>query len=177
MFSDPAVLLLVVQVIGVATVIFLVSRHWARRRERQSAWIAEQKQLQEFVDHVHPTLGPYRSRGDGTWSCLPADQQLGGAFVLCGDGAEPSDAQVQRWQEIRERLPELLAQIPPPPDDDGYGHAYVPFDPIEVRADHVEIARDLSFVVLVGLPAANHYRLSPTISVDAGWRASVEWSM
>ena len=176
MFSDPAVLLLAVQVIGVATVIFLASRHWARRRERQLADIEKQKQLETIVEREHPTLGVYRSRGDGTWSCLPAEQQLGGSFVLCGDGADPSPAQVERWQEIQLRLPELLAQIPPPPADDGYGHAYGNFDSAEVRADHVEIARDLSFAVLVRLPAVGKYRLSPIIRVTPHGRTTVEWS-
>ncbi len=174
--ADPAVLLLAVQVIGVATVIFLASRHWARRRERQLADIAKQKQLATFVERVHPTLGAYRSRGDGTWSCLPAGHQLGGSFVLCGDGADPSAAQVERWSEIQRRLPELLAQIPPPPDDDGHGHTYGNFDPAELRADHVEIARDLSFVVLVRLPEAGKYRLSPIIRVTPNGRTTVEWS-
>lgn len=174
--ADPAILLLVVQVIGVATVIFLASRHWARRRARQLADIEEQKRLATFVERVHPTLGAYRSRGDGTWSCLPPGEQVGGPFVLCGDGADPSDAQVERWQEIQRRLPDLLRQIPPPPEDDGYGRNYGNFDPAEARADHVEIARDLSFVVLVRLTTAGKYVLSPIICVTPDWRTTVEWS-
>jgi hypothetical protein len=157
-------------------VIFLASRHWARRRERQLADIAKQKQLATFHERVHPTLGVYRSRGDGTWSCLPAAEQVAASFVLCGDGADPSPAQVERWQAIQLRLPELLAQIPPPPVDDGWGHTYGPFDSTEARAEHVEIARDLSFVVLVRLPARG-YRLSPIIRVTPKGRTTVEWSV
>lgn len=174
MTSDPAVLLLTVQVIGVATVIFLASRHWARRRERQSAEIEKRKQLATVVERTHPTLGTYQSRGDDTWSCLPADMQQDGPLLLCGDGAEPSSAQVERWQEIQRRLPEILAQIPPPPQDDGYGRKYGDFDPAKARADQVEIARDLSCVVLVRLPA-REFRLLPIIRVSPDWRTSTEW--
>jgi len=130
----------------------------------------------KFVEREHPVFGRYREREDGRWSSDIASHRLGYELTLLGEGLAPTEGQLDRWREMEERLPNILAEIPRPPDDDGWGNSLPDFSSAAVKAKWAHIKRDLSFEVGVHVPIALPLHVSPIVEVAPDWTiVSAEW--
>lgn len=120
--------------------------------------------------HEHPVLGRYttyacdgESRG---WSCTAVSEVLGCEVSLWGHSVEPTNDDIERWQKLEKRLPDILAGIPPPPKDDGWGIAPGDFTPSKPHSISVTLKRDSSFQVTPTLVSSERYMLVPVIHID-----------
>ena len=127
------------------------------------------------IERAHPELGTYYAFKDGSWWTKITSARLGYELTLRGKYSGPTNAQLQRWHEIEERLPQLLAQVPPPPESNNDGHDCERFDPSAIRAEIIDIADDLSFSVLAQVPGCR--ALSPLLNVSTDWQCSWEWNV
>jgi hypothetical protein len=130
----------------------------------------------------HAALGSYwftkDERHDGSrWGCQYHSGPLGYSLALTGHGAEPTQAQLGRLQEIEQRMPEIIAAIPLPPEDDGWGNSLPGHQSSEMRANRVHIGRDLSSSIDLNLEPSprGDYRLSPFADVTPDWQISARW--
>lgn len=174
---SPILLIIAVQVILLVVIYRTARRELAQRKARRRAEEQMRKDVTTFVEREHPVLGTYRERGDQTWWSTVSGEGLGGVMTLCGKGTGPTDAQIERWREIEARLPELLARVPAPPADDGWGNTFGPFDVARLRASQVNIEEELGFCVLVEATPLGTYHLFPIITVTRNWRTEVEWTV
>ncbi|MDZ4404828.1 hypothetical protein [Prosthecobacter sp.] len=130
-----------------------------------------------FVDKPHPVLGTYREFDDGHWWARITSERLGYELSLSCKVAGPTEAQIERWREIEARLPGLLRQTPPPPDDDGWGHKFEHFDTASIQASLVIMNENGSFTVIMDTPYSGDYMLSPIMDVSPDWQCKVDWTI
>jgi hypothetical protein len=130
----------------------------------------------------HAALGSYwftkDERHDGSrWGCQYHGGLLGYSLALTGHGAEPTQAQIARLQEIEQRMPEIIAAIPFPPEDDGWGNSLPDYQSSVMRANRIHIGIDLSSSIDFNLEPSplEDYRLSPFADVSSDWQISARW--
>lgn len=153
----------------VVALIVLASRIITVKPKRQ------QPLPRKFVKRHHPVLGSYSEDEDGHWWSCITSERLGYEVSVRCTAAGPTDAQIEHWREIEQRLPELLHQTPPPPDDDGWGNKPGPFDVSSLQADFVELKDDENFMVGIHVPRTGRFYLAPFMHVGSDWRPYFEW--
>ena len=133
----------------------------------------------------HPVLGSYSYRfmkedtsGEGRWHCEYQSTALGYSFALSGDWREPSPAQIERLQEMEQRIAKIIAAIPPPPEDDGWGQSFTHFKTSVAFINCVGIRADLSLEILMDYepdPGQSYY-LSPLVKITPDWQITARWT-
>lgn len=162
----------------------LVARADRLTKARALRWKEEREKFIRRGAGEHPVLGSYTfwedSRsGESRWCCEYQSHLLGYSISVGGSGSEPTSAKVERLQEMERRAQKIIAAIPPPDKDDGWGHSFTNYYASVAVINSVTVSDDLSLEIAVSYKPRpeGHYCLSPIVDATSDWRISAYWTV
>jgi hypothetical protein len=123
----------------------------------------------------HPQLGDYiYSPTIESWTHRRATRE-GQLFILSGRGRSPSDDQLELWNEIEARLPELIGAAVEAVGEPPLTPRRAKFSKTDLVLTEVRMEPDRSFAFFFGSPVEDELGMGPTVTFS-GWAiTAAEW--
>jgi hypothetical protein len=123
----------------------------------------------------HPQLGDYiYSPTIESWTQRRATGE-GQLFILSGRGRSPSDDQLELWDEIEVRLPELIRAAVEAVADPPVAPRRARFSKAELVIAEVRMELDGAFAFFFGSPVEDEVEMGPMVTFS-GWAVTAaEW--